>query len=320
MKGSRRAHFRCLVLCLAVAVVGGPSASGALPRSRENSLGARLVLVPSGSFWMGAIGSDPNANADERPRHRVRIARPFYLSSTEVTIGQFRQFVAATGYRTEAEVDGVGGWGWDAESATFIGLDPRFHWRHTGWPQTADHPVVNVTWNDAVAFCDWLSRREGRVYRLPTEAEWEYACRAGTTTLYSTGNDPEALATVGNVADRTAREALFPNWESAIHARDGYTFTAPVGRFRPNAWGLFDMHGNVWEWCSDWYDESFYASSPATCPTGPLQPVGFPSRVVRGGGWSSVPVYVRTSNRPGRTPDARYDYLGFRVVTTAPPR
>ena len=109
--------------------------------------------------------------------------------------------------------------------------------------------MINVSWNDAMAFCKWLSKKEGKSFRLPSEAEWEYACRAGTTTRYSSGNDPETLATVGNSAD-AALEGKFRNYKYAIKASDGYVFTAPVEKFEPNAFGLYDMHGNAWEWCA----------------------------------------------------------------------
>ena len=117
--------------------------------------------------------------------------------------------------------------------------------------------MVNVSWNDAAAFAEWLGKNEGKTYRLPTEAEWEYACRAGTTTRYSCGDDPEGLAEVGNVADATAREK-HPDRKDTIAARDGFAYTAPIGRYRPNAFGLHDMHGNVWEWCWDAYDKDHY--------------------------------------------------------------
>ena len=146
-------------------------------------------------------------------------------------------FVDETGYQTEAEKDGKGGWGWNEETRD-LEQNPRYTWRSPGFEQTDEHPVVNVSWNDALAFIAWLTRKEGRSYRLPTEAEWEYACRAGTTTRYSCGDDPESLAAVGNIADGTLK-ARYPEL-GTIRARDGYIYTAPVGRFQPNAFGLYD--------------------------------------------------------------------------------
>ena len=157
------------------------------------SIGMKFTLIPAGEFMMGSDDSDPGASDDEKPRHRVQITRPFYLGTTPVTVGQFRRFVEATGYRTEAERDGQGGYGWDEQAASFK-KDPKYTWRSPGFAQGDDHPVVNVSWNDAVAFCDWLGRSEGQVYRLPTEAEWEYSCRAGTSSRYWFGDDPEGLA------------------------------------------------------------------------------------------------------------------------------
>jgi formylglycine-generating enzyme required for sulfatase activity len=165
-----------------------------------------------------------------------------------------------------------------------------------------------VSWNDAVAFCEWLSRKEGKTYRLPTEAQWEYACRAGTTTRYYSGDDAETLAQVGNVADGTAK-AKFPAWKT-IQARDGYVFTSPVGSFRANAFGLYDMHGNAWQWCYDWYDSSYYAKSPVDDPTGAESGS---NRVLRGGGWDRYAGHCRSANRLRGTPVDRDDYLGFRV-------
>ena len=173
--------------------------------------------------------------------------------------------------------------------------------------------MVNVSWNDAVAFCKWLSRKEGKTYRLPTEAEWEYACRAGTTTRYHNGDDPETLAKVGNVADAAAK-AKFPDWKHTIKASDGYVFTAPVGQFQPNAFGLYDMHGNAWQWCSDrdcTLRSRYYAKSPADDPTGPK--FG-DDRVLWGGSWFNGPVGTRSAKRSGNPPVFRYSGTGFRVA------
>ena len=287
-----------------------------------NSIGMKLKLIPDGEFMMGSsisaqeverrfkdFGAKAEYYTDEHPQHRVRITKPFYMGIHEVTVGQFRRFVSSARYETEPESDGEGGYGWNESEGKFEGRDPKYNWRNTGFSQTDSHPVVNVTWNDAVAFCRWLSRQEGIEYRLPTEAEWEYACRAGTKTLYYSGSDPEGLAQVGNVGDGTAR-AKFSIW-TTISAHDGYVFTAPVGRFQTNSFGLYDMHGNVYEWCSDWYGEDYYETSPSIDPGGPASGS---SRVLRGGSWHVIPNIVRSANRNRRTPDDRYSSIGFRVV------
>jgi formylglycine-generating enzyme required for sulfatase activity/serine/threonine protein kinase len=254
-----------------------------------NTLGMELAQIPAGEFLMGSSDPDKDARDREKPQHRVHILRSFYLGATEVTRSQFRRFVEAERYRTEAERDGKGGFGWDEEKKQFR-QDPRYTWLEPGFAQDDEHPVANVSRNDAVAFCEWLGKRESCTYRLPTEAEWEYACRAGTTTRYSSGDDPEMLGTVGNVADATAKEK-YPGWIT-IAARDGYVYTAPVGQFRKNAFGLYDMHGNVWELCQD----------------------GYQNDVIRGGCWNSDPSDVRSAYRGRLSPGFRNFGVGFRVA------
>jgi formylglycine-generating enzyme required for sulfatase activity len=287
-----------------------------------NSIGMKLVLISAGEFLMGTHSAEETAQAfakyevkverfkDEQPQHPVRITRPFYLGQCEVTVAQFRQFVAETRYQTEAEKNQSGSFGYDPSTRIYE-RKREYTWRNPGFEQSNEHPVVHVNWNDAVAFCEWLSRRERRTYRLPTEAEWEYACRAGTTSLYSNGNDPERLVEIANVADASSR-TRFPNLMNGILARDGYVFTAPVGRFRANAFGLYDMHGNVWEWCADWYAEGYYATSPAADPQGPD---AGESRIFRGGSWGSMPDYYRSACRNGKwwSHFMRTSDLGFRV-------
>jgi formylglycine-generating enzyme len=281
---------------------------GALP----NSIGIKLLLIPAGEFLMGSPDDDKQAFDWEKPQHRVRITRPFYLGTTEVTRGQFRRFVEATGYRTEAERDGEGGRGWNEETGRYE-RDTRYSWKYTGFQQTDEHPVVNVTWNDAVAFCKWLSGKEHKAYRLPTEAEWEYTCRAGTTTRFSCGDHLEGVVAVGNVADGNAK-AKYPDWRT-IAAPDGVIYTAPVGRYKPNAWGLYDMHGNVCEWCGDRYDIDYYGRSPVEDPRD--ESGASDSRVTRGGSWSHHPGAARSAYRNWDTPRFPRDNLGFRVAREA---
>jgi sulfatase modifying factor 1 len=286
--------------------VAGESA----PRHRAieehtNSLGMKLVLVPAGKFTMGSPVSQAQRTEFEE-EHEVEITRPFWMGACEVTVGQFRRFVTETGYKTSAEAGSKGCFGWNARTEK-MELGSRYSWKDPGWEQTDDHPVVNLSWNDAKAFCAWLSKQEGKPYRLPTEAEWEYACRAGTTTRYHSGDDPETLAQAANVVDASARKK-FPQW-SAIQGDDGYTFTAPVGSFKHNAFGLYDMHGNALEWCENWF--WYYRRSESKDPQGP--PCGL-LRVQRGGGWADFPWQCTASRRTGFAPDACCISSGFRVV------
>ena len=294
------------------------------PTETANSIGMKMVLVPAGEFFMGgqesakdlveafpAYRRPADFFKDEYPRHRVRITKPFQLGKYEVTVGQFRRFADETGYKTEAEKDGLGGWGYDAAVGKCRGRDVKFNWRTPGFKQSDDQPVLDVTWNDAVAFCKWLSRKEGKTYRLPTEAEWEYACRAGTTTRYNNGNDPEKLAAVANVGDDKGR-TTFPHVQELDLPKDGpLKFTVPVGKFPPNRFGLCDMHGNVWEWCSDWYGADYYSKSPVDDPTGPETGT---KRVRRGGAWHSFPLWARAAFRNWNSPQSRCVNLGFRVA------
>lgn len=280
----------------------------------SRATGMELVRIEPGEFFMGSPEGETDRDADET-RHRVRITKPFYLGKHEVTIGQFRKFVTAKGYKTEAESDGEGGYGFDETSGKFEGRLPKYTWKNTGWAQTDDHPVVNVSWNDAVAFCEWLSKQEGVEYRLPSEAEWEYSCRAGSTNRFAFGEDEKDLAKFGNVADGTAK-AKFTNYDfsKAIKARDGYAFSAPVGNFRANAFGLYDMHGNVFEWCGDRYDADYYKASPLEDPKGPA---GGSHRVIRGGCWGDSPLFCRSANRYWYAPESRLNRLGFRVLRSS---
>lgn len=323
---------------LLLAVVSTPFIAGcaAPPAQVRNTLGMPFVLVPAGEFLMGSDES-PEALAaaypqyerrrfvelsDEAPVHKVRITRPFYLGQHEVTVGQFRRFLEESGYVPESEADGTGGYGYNPaydpkttkRGDTFEGRNRRYSWRNPGFPQDDNHPVVNVTWNDAAAMAAWLSKKEGKTYRLPTEAEWEYAARAGTRTRYSCGDNPQALLKAANVFDADARKN-WPQWEKfALDGRDGHPFTAPVGSFAANAFGLHDMHGNAWEWVADWYGEDYYAQSPADDPKGPAEGS---VRVRRGGSWHTWSFYARSSYRNWNSPETRYTLVGMRLLREA---
>lgn len=263
-----------------------------------NSLGMQLSWIPPGEFVMGSPESDPDAKAAEKPYHRVQIRQGFYLSVNEVTVGQFRAFVSETGYSTEAEKEG--GYGWDRDQKKFI-KDRRFHWGNlvlekADFTQSDQHPVVNVSWEDATAFCQWLGRKDNQRYRLPTEAEWEYGCRAGTSSRYYFGDSPKQ--------------------EQANWGRNNGS-PATVGSYQPNGFGLFDMHGNVWEFCLDWHDDAYYRSSPVSDPPGPSDAGLAGYHVRRGGDWLHSSKDSRSASRYvyNYRPQARYNVIiGFRVL------
>lgn len=258
-----------------------PTVPGAVWRDPE--AGIDFILIPAGRFQMGST----NGQFDEKPVHAVTLSRPFLLQRTPVTVGQFRAFVEATGYRTEAEQ----GNGSKVLAGTWE-LRPDATWRNPYYAQGDESPVVCVSWNDAQAYLRWLNANAtGTVYRLPTEAEWEYACRAGRP------DDPygplDAIA-----------------WYSGNSGNRAH----PVAQKRPNPWGLYDMIGNVWQWCQDWWAES-YVRDPQTDPQGP--PEGS-ARVYRGGSWGSFPKSWRAACRAAESPELRASYLGFRVLRVLP--
>jgi formylglycine-generating enzyme required for sulfatase activity len=277
-----------------------------LPTLSAKSANLELVLIPAGTFWMGSPASDKQAYDCEKPQHRVTISRPFYLGKYPVTVEQFEAFVRDQNYKTEAEKDGKGGYGFN-EATGQLEQKPEYTWRNPGFKQGKNHPVVNVSWNDAVAFCNWLSKKEGRTFRLPTEAEWEYACRANSSKLYVAGDDVEDLKGFANIADASAKRK-FRGWATA-RFDDGYPFTSPVGSFRPNAFGLHDMIGNVWQWCQDGWRT--YDGRAVTDPVGP-QPDD--RRVLRGGSWGYEPGFGRAAWRGGGVATTRSNNDGFRVL------
>jgi formylglycine-generating enzyme required for sulfatase activity len=246
-----------------------------------------MVTIEAGTFFMGSPTHEPGRHRDET-RHRVKLTNRYEIAPTEVTQALYEQIIGANPSRF---------------------VDPS-------------RPVENVSWFDCVHFCNLLSEAQGLRpaytiteevvewdrsadgYRLPTEAEWEFACRAGTTTAYNFGDDPAELHRFANYCDRSCERA----WNDPIHI-DHFAWTAPVGSFEPNAWGLYDMHGNVWEWCWDWY-EPFDASTvvdPTGAATGTV-------KAERGGCWECGPGMCRQAYRHYVEPDQKRSYLGMRVV------
>jgi formylglycine-generating enzyme required for sulfatase activity len=261
------------------AVVAKPA--GPEPRI-TNSIGMTFVYIKPGTFMMGSPLYETGRDNDET-QHQVTLTKGFYMGETEVTVGQWRTFARDSGYRTEAETGG----------GAFVNISGKwekkegYYWDNPGFAQSENHPVTCVSWNDAQAFIRWINSKEGADYRLPTEAEWEYAARAGTQMARFWGEDPDQACDYANVADHT--EWSGRKWNNPHNCRDGHWFTAPVGSFRPNPWGLYDMIGNVWEWCQDWKGD--YPTSSVTDPTGPYSGS---NRVNRGGSWGN---FARTAVR-----------------------
>jgi formylglycine-generating enzyme required for sulfatase activity len=242
------------------------------PKTITNSIGMKLVLIPKGTFMMGSPIEEEGAENDEE-QHQVTISKDYYLGVTEVTQGQYEKV---------------------------MGTNPSyFQKRVIRKSDSSMYPVEQVSWEDAVEFCKKLSdlpeeKKGGRVYRLPTEAEWEYACRAGSKAAYSFGENSKTLGDYSWYGDNSGSQ------------------THPVGEKKPNAWGLYDMHGNVWEWCSDWYDE--YPKGAVSDPSGPSEGS---IRVIRGGGWDFVAADCRSADRNWFGPSYRFNDFGFRVALSS---
>jgi len=249
---------------------GSNDAETAVLKEHTNSIGMTFKLVPAGQFTMGnakhadslraSYAGSSNADfADESPARPVRLTKPFFFSVTEVTQEHYQKVMGAN---------------------PSVNKSPKC-------------PVDSVSWEDAHRFCQKLSEQEGRTYRLPTEAEWEYACRAGTSTQFYFGDDPAALAEHGWYADNAGKKSH------------------PVGEKKANPWGFHDMHGNVSEWCGDWFDTDTYSFTKTPDPTGPLTGSG---RVIRGGSWDSRAVLCRATRRTRELPSFKNATLGLRVV------
>jgi sulfatase modifying factor 1 len=279
-----------------------------LPVEYKDKLGIKFVLIPPGEFEMGSTEGELNqltsGNADDKlkadlrnelPRHRVAITRPFYYATTELTIAQFRKFIEASKYRTELEETG-GGTAYDPMLRQNV-KKPEFNWSNPGGKVPDGVPVRLVTARDADAFANWLTDHERVTCRLPSEAEWEYACRAGTATKWFFGDDPAALV------------------DYAWYKPNSQGITYPGAQKKPNPWGLYDLYGNVLEWCRDRYVHDFYLSSPKVDPS-ITDSAG--SRVVRGGNRFSPPETCRSAHRTSKPQNYQYPDIGIRLVREIP--
>jgi formylglycine-generating enzyme required for sulfatase activity len=268
----------------------------------DGPVAPKLVVISPGEFMMGAPKSETESLDHERPQHRVVISYSFAVGKYHVTRGEFAQFVTETKYNAkESGCLGYTGGGFENK--------PQYHWENPGFPQADNHPVVCVNWRDANAYVVWLRHKTGKRYRLLSEAEWEYAARAGTTTTYWWGGNLEAGCSSANIADKSAKPE-FPEWGIA-NCSDGYVFTSPVGSFGANPAGLYDMTGNAWQWLSDCWNHH-YLHAPANGAAWQSGLCGV--RVLRGDAWNDKPRGLRSAYRARSTLTARSAGIGFRVA------
>jgi formylglycine-generating enzyme len=273
--------FFCCLLAGTLGFSSGPAqAEQKLSPSFKNIFGMIQRLIPGGVYRLGSPAAEGGRYWDEGPQHKVQLA-PFYMTDKEITNAQYGQFLDATGHT------------------------PPLYWldKTLNAPQ---QPVVGVTWHDAVAFAKWLSRVTGENYRLPTEAEWEAAARGGLTDkAFPWGDQPPEQG-----------RGFLANYNPNPYDKDGFLVSAPVGSFPANGYGLYDMAGNVAEWCGDWYDPHYYSHSPAENPGGP--PTGA-YRVIRGGSWYARARELRCAARQFFQPSRADGFIGFRLVRPAFP-
>jgi len=313
------AGFGAAVRCLAGALLGFGCAAPAQTLGPDKSFQdcdvcPEMVVVPAGSFTMGSPADERDRTAHEGPQRTVRIGAPFAAGRYEITRAQFAAFSRAVAMRRPQGGCVI----FDAAKAAFRHDETAQDWRWPGYPQGNDHPVVCVGWTEAKAYVEWLSKKTGRQYRLLSEAEWEYAARAASATSRPWGDDPALSCRHANLADETfVREVSrgpgrtwYPGWHAC---RDGYGFTAPVGRYEANRFGLHDMIGNAWEWVEDCWNESHGDAPGSSAPrlTGDCA-----SHVYRGGAWRSYPGFGRSAQRSQGGVGLRHALIGFRVALT----
>jgi formylglycine-generating enzyme required for sulfatase activity len=304
-----------LFLCAAVTFIkipligGGGDFRDRLADGKACGFCPKMKVVPAGDYIIGSPGDDRNRFYGEGPQLHITIGRPFAMGVFHVTVDEFSVFAAETHYKTKSTcVTFEDGKQQERENRS---------WQNPGFAQGGMQPVVCLSWGDAQAYAAWLSHKVGHAYRLPTEAEWEYAARATTKTQYSFGDDEKDMCRFGNGADQTARSGLqgSENW-TLFPCRDGYVYTAPVGTYLPNAFGLYDMHGNAWQWLEDCWHEN-YQGMPRD---GTARLSGdCTRRVLRGGSYGDIPRVLRTAYRNWAVSSLRGNTIGFRVARDVTP-
>lgn len=294
------------LLLFGLTIESAPAADGGTPKTfRDCDECPEMVIVPGGTFRMGAEGGEEGR--PEGPPREVRIAQSFAVGKYEVTNRQFAAFVKATGYEVVKGCRGSFGGEWQ--------VNPESHWTNLLLGQKAepDLPVACISWLDARAFVQWLAEISGQPYRLPTEAEWEYAARGGSRGDFTWGDDPDRACVFANVYDLSAEPVHDFGWQVA-DCDDGFPTLAPVGSYRPNSFGLYDAAGNVWEWVEDCYVAPYTTDLPTDGSALSVAPGRCERRGVRGGSWITRPDRQRLTFR-GRDPeDIRYSFFGLRVA------
>jgi formylglycine-generating enzyme required for sulfatase activity/uncharacterized caspase-like protein len=269
-----------------------------------------MVVVPAGRFTIGSPTNESGRYDAEGPQYAVSIAKPYAAGKFHITLDQFGAFVAETGYDAGSKCQTY-------EGGKFLDRQGR-SWRNPGFAQNGSHPAVCLNWNDAKAYVGWLTKKTGKSYRLLTETEWEYAARAGSTTRYFFGDEDKDFCLYGNGADQSTKNnsGALPAWAVVVPCNDGYVYTSPVGNFLPNAFGLYDMHGNAWQWLEDCWHQN-YQGAPSDGSAWTTGDCG--SRVLRGGNWGIGPAYLRAASRMTYATAARFPSDGFRVARTLAP-
>ncbi len=274
------------------------------PERANIKLVGDMARIPGGDFCMGdTVGS---GESDEQPVHAAHVD-DFWLASHEITREQFKTFVASTGYISNAERD-------DEGQAGCLAVDPNkwtfkyrtdYNWVTPGFKQTDAHPVVCISYDDTLAFVSWLNRETDLPFRLPTEVEWEYAARAGARTTYPWGDSAIDSCKHGNVADRNAWPGYSKSPFGRIDCDDGHAFTAPVGLYEANPFGIFDISGNVWEWTSDCWSSGYSIENVSEICG---------QRSFRGSSWMNSEKSLRSANRSKNGPTDRLNTVGFRLA------
>jgi sulfatase modifying factor 1 len=309
------------ILILALCIAATAASAQAPGVFRDCADCPEMVAVPTGQFTMGVPAGEEEREGTPRdlrnrstPQTPITINAAFAIGRTHVTRGQFAEFARATGHRSEGCYTLLAG-----NINPPFRLNPGHGWNLPDFEQTDQHPVVCISWNDAQAYVRWLAQRTGHAYRLPSEAEWEYAARAGTTTARFWGEGPQDVCRYANVGDLTASRILSwisPTLGDAPVCQDGYLFTAPAASFQPNQFGLYDMLGNAAQWVEDCWNEN-YAARPADQSARVSGDCA--NRVVRGGSWGDPPREVRAGSRYKLRSDLRFSFMGFRVARTMTP-